>query len=210
MSDALADWIAPARTALVIVDMQLDFASPDGVLGKLGVDLSTVPDALAAAERLAQAARAANVPVIFAGLQTSADTDSPVWTEWARRRGQASGDALCREGQPGAAFVGAQPQAGERVIAKQRYSAFFETDLNATLKALGVDTLVIAGLTTECCVDCTTRDAFHLDYQVFIAADACAAYEADLHDGALKALALNCAIVVGTDEVVAAWVLGRL
>jgi nicotinamidase-related amidase len=203
--DGLADWIAAARTALLIVDMQVDFALPDGVLGKVGVDLSTVPTALAAAERLAQAARAANVPVIFAGLQTSAATDSPAWSEWMRRRGQAGGEALCREGTPGAAFAGPRPQAGECVIAKQRYSAFFDTDLDAALKALGVDTLVVAGLTTECCVDCTTRDAFHLDYQVFIASDACTAYEADLHEGALKALALNCAIVVDTEAVLAAW-----
>jgi ureidoacrylate peracid hydrolase len=201
----LASWIAPARTALLIVDMQVDFAAAEGVLGKAGVDLSTVPAAQAAAERLARAARAASAPVIFAGLQTSAETDSAAWAEWMRRRGQAGGEALCRQGQPGAAFHGPQPQAGERVISKSRYSAFFGTDLDAALKALGVDTLVIAGLTTECCVDCTTRDAFHLDYHVFIASDACAAYETDLHDGALKALALNCAIVVDTEAVLAAW-----
>ena len=57
------------------------------------------------------------------------------------------------------------------------------------------DTLVIAGLTTECCVDSTARDAFERDYHVFIASDAVAAYEADLHDGALKALELNCAML---------------
>jgi len=68
-----------------------------------------------------------------------------------------------------------------------------------------VDTLVVCGLTTECCVDCTVRDAFQLDYQVFIPADACAAYEPDLHAGALKALALNCAIVVEAHDVIAAW-----
>jgi len=88
---------------------------------------------------------------------------------------------------------------------KTRYSAFFDTDLHATLMAMKVDTLVVCGLTTECCVDCTVRDAFQLDYQVFIAADACAAYEPDLHQGALKALALNCAIVVETNDVVGAW-----
>ncbi len=205
MSDSLKDWIAPTRTALLIVDMQVDFASPDGALGKAGVDLSAVPAALAAAERLAQAARAAGTLVIFAGLQTREDTDSAAWSEWMHRRGQAGGEALCREGQPGAAFHGPQPKGGERVIAKSRYSAFFGTDLDAVLKEVGVDTLVLCGLTTECCIDCTTRDAFHLDYHVFIASDACAAYEADLHDGALKALALNCAIVVGTDKIVAAW-----
>jgi len=60
------------------------------VLGRAGVDLSAVPAALAAAERLAQAARTAGTPVIFAGLQTSADTYSAAWSEWMRRRGQAA------------------------------------------------------------------------------------------------------------------------
>ncbi len=91
------------------------------------------------------------------------------------------------------------------MIAKTRYSAFFGTDLDAALKALGVDTLVLCGLTTECCIDCTASDAFHLDYQVFVASDACTAYEADLHGAALKALALNCAILVSSAEIVEAW-----
>jgi ureidoacrylate peracid hydrolase len=113
--------------------------------------------------------------------------------------------ALCRIGTPGAAFVGPQPAAGELVIAKMRYSGFFRTDLDAELRARGLDTLVACGLTTECCVDCTVRDAFHLDYHVFVARDASAAYDSDLHEGALKSLELNCAILVDTAQVVAAW-----
>jgi nicotinamidase-related amidase len=201
----VAEWLAPRRTALLIVDMQVDFASPDGALGQAGVDLSTVPDALAAAESLAEGARAADLPVIFVGLQTSEKTDSPAWAERQWRLGADLGAGLCRRGEPGADFVGPLPEPGERVIGKTRYSAFFDTDLHATLMAMQVDTLVVCGLTTECCIDCTVRDAFQLDYQVFIAADACAAYEPDLHVGALKALALNCAIVVDSADVIGAW-----
>ena len=67
------------------------------------------------------------------------------------------------------------------------------------------DTLVIAGLTTECCIDSTARDAFERDYHVFIAADAVAAYEPDLHEAALKALELNCAILAASADIAAAW-----
>jgi nicotinamidase-related amidase len=201
----IAEWLAPRRTALLIVDMQVDFASPEGALGQAGVDLSTVPAALAAAERLAEGARAAGIPVIFVALQTSEKTDSPAWAERAWRMGEDRADGLCRHGEPGADFMGPLPEPGERVIAKTRYSAFFDTDLHATLMAMKVDTVVVCGLTTECCVDCTVRDAFQLDYQVFVAADACAAYEPDLHAGALKALALNCAIVVETADIIGAW-----
>ena len=203
--DGLADWIAPGRTALLIIDMQVDFASPGGALGQAGVDLSAVPAALAAAQRLASAARGADVPVIFIGLQTSADGESAVWKEWMRRRGGNGGEGLCRAGEPGAAFVGATPKPGERVIRKTRYSSFFGTTLDAALRDAAVDTLVVCGLTTECCVDCTVRDAFQLDYHVFLAADACAAYEPDLHTGALRALKLNCAILTTADQVAAAW-----
>ena len=205
--DRLAGWISPGRTALLVIDMQIDFASRHGALGQAGIDLSTVPAALTAAERLAATARKSGAPVVFVGLQTSAGADSPAWAERMRRRGgdpDAEG-ALCREGSDGAAFVGPTPEPGDIVVAKRRYSGFFRTDLDARLKRLGVDTLVVCGLTTECCVDCTVRDAFHLDYHVFIAGDACAAYDPALHEGALQSLDLNCAIVTRTDDIVTAW-----
>jgi ureidoacrylate peracid hydrolase len=205
--DGLAAWIAADRTALVIIDMQVDFASPEGAVGAWGVDMSSVPPALAAAKRLANAAREAGAPVVFVGLMTSATEDSPAWSERMRRRGRDPGEdsGLCRTGTPGAEFVGPTPRPGEPVVGKLRYSGFYRTDLDDVLKRLGVDTLVVCGLTTECCVDCTVRDAFHLDYHVFIARDACAAYESDLHEGALKSLELNCAILATTDEITAAW-----
>jgi ureidoacrylate peracid hydrolase len=207
----LADWIAPARTALVFVDFQVDFAAPGGRLAEWGADLSTVPAALAAAERLARAARKAGVLVALVGMQTTPQSDSPAWAERMRRRG---GDpvidlALCRRGDPGAAFVGPQPQPGDLVVDKTRFSGFRGTSLDAELRLRGIDTLVICGMTTECCVDCTVRDAYHLDYQVFLVGDACAAYEPDLHDGALKSLDLSCAILVTADQAAKAWAAAR-
>ena len=203
----LEHWIAPDRTAVVIVDMQVDFASPEGLSGQWGLDLSTMPAALAAAERLVRAARGADVPVVFVGLFTTPETDSDVWDERMRRRGAdpEAGPALCRAGAPGSAFVGPQPQAGELICRKTRYSPFWDTDIDAQLKALEVDTLVIAGLTTECCVADTAKDAFNHDFHVFIAADACAAYEPDLHAAALKMLDLNTAILTDTASVAAVW-----
>jgi nicotinamidase-related amidase len=207
VADGLAAWIAPGRTAVLIIDMQVDFASPDGAVGRWGVDLSTVPAALVAAERLANAARAADVPVIFIGLMTAKETDSAAWSERMRRRGgDPDGESgLCRIGEPGSDFYGPKPVRGELVVAKTRYSGFQETRLDAILKGLKVDTIVACGLTTECCVGSTAWDAFQRDYHVFIPEDACAAYEPDLHAGALKILALNCAILVRSDDIVAAW-----
>lgn len=207
VQDGLSTWIAPARTALVIVDMQVDFAAPDGVIGRFGVDLSAASMALEQAQRLATAARAAGAPVVFVGLETTSDTDPPTMLERMRRRG---GDpeierVICRRGTRGAAFHGPAPEPGELVIHKPRYSAFVGTDLDARLRARGVDTLVVCGLTTECCVDSTVRDAFHRDYHVFVASDACAAYEPDLHEGALKSLGLSFGLLADTALIEAAW-----
>jgi len=205
-TDDLASWVAPGRTAVLIIDMQVDFASPDGALGGF-IDMSVVEPALAAAETLAADARAAGVPVVFIGLSTTPETDSAAWNERLRRRG---GDpdvdaALCRAGEVGSTFYGPKPLPGEAVVLKTRYSGFVGTDLDARLTALGVDTLVVAGLTTECCVGGTVQDAFHHDYHVFVAADACAAYEADVHEASLKVIALNSAILTDTAAIARAW-----
>lgn len=205
--DGLAAWIAPQRTAVVVIDMQVDFASPEGLLGQYGVDMSVVEPALAAAERLVASARAADVPVVFVGLFTTQETDSPAWNERMRRRGgnPETDAALCRLGEVGSDFVGPRPVPGEVVVPKTRYSGFVGTNLHDRLTSLGVDTLVMAGLTTECCVDSTARDAFNLDYHVFIAADACAAYEADIHAASLKVMELNSAILTDTVQIADAW-----
>ncbi|PZR33327.1 cysteine hydrolase family protein [Caulobacter segnis] len=206
VADDLKAWIAPSRTAVLVIDMQVDFASPEGALGAY-IDMAVVQPALAAAEALVEAARAASVPVIFVGLFTTPQTDSSAWRERMRRRGgdPENESALCREGDVGSDFYGPQPLPGERVVKKTRYSGFGGTDLHAHLKALGVDTLVVAGVTTECCVDSTVRDAFALDYHVFVAADACAAYEEDIHLASLKVMELNSAILTDTAQVAAAW-----
>ena len=105
---------------------------------------------------------------------------------------------MCEEGTRGAAFIGPQPLAGDEIISKTRYSAFTGTGLAALLRGHGIDTLVLAGLTTECCIDTSARDAFENDFHVVIATDAVAAYEPALHRAALKALEINLAILADT------------
>jgi ureidoacrylate peracid hydrolase len=203
----LPEWIAPARTALLVVDMQVDFATADGAAGLDGQDLSAVQPALANAARLAETARAADVGVVFVRLETRVEDDSPAWIERSRRRGQAPEKALalCRAGTRGAEFAVAPDSPSDVVITKRRYSAFVGTSLDAILKQGRIDTLVVCGLTTECCVDSTVRDAYHRDYHVFLAGDACASYDSTLHNAALQSLDLHFTIVVRTEDVVAGW-----
>jgi ureidoacrylate peracid hydrolase len=168
------------------------------------MDMTHVQAAVKQAAELAMAARAAGVPVVFVRLITRESDETPFLQEWKARRG-SNGAPLCREGTPGAEFVGPQPRARELVFSKKRYNAFSGTGLDATLRGLGVDTLVVAGLTTECCIDSSVRDAFERDYHVFVVSDATACYQPELHEAALKALKLNCAKLATAAQIRAAW-----
>lgn len=181
-----AQGIAPSRTALLVIDIQVDFASPDGAMAKSGADMTSIGPASAQAQRLVAAARRAGVLCVFTHVVAPDGT-------------------IGRAGTSGVDFVDPLPRADELVIAKPRYSVFPRTGLDEALKARGIDTLVLCGLTTECCVQSSAWDAFERDFQVVIATDAVAAYEPDLHRGALKALGRSGAILAATADLLAAW-----
>jgi len=199
-----ADWIAPTRTALLVIDCQVDFGASDGEMARRGADMTAPLAALEKAQALVEAARSAGVAVVFVRLITNPAAESYVIRESRARQGE-DGPDLCVEGTHGADFVGPQPLPGELVISKNRYSAFARTGLADQLHAGGIDTLVLAGLTTECCVASSAWDGFEHDFHIFIAEDACAAYEPDLHSHALKALALSGATVASVQEFAENW-----
>jgi len=198
------DWIAPNRTALIVIDMQADFGAPDGEMARRGVDMTAPQAALAQAVALAEAARAAGVPIVFVRLLTRPGAQNAIAREAKQRQGDDAPD-LCAEGTHGADFIGPLPQAGEYIVTKTHFSAFARTGLAEQLHAQGVDTLVLAGLTTECCVQSSAWDAFERDFHVFIAGDACAAYEDGLHHHALKALEASGATVATVADFAALW-----
>ena len=87
------------------------------------------------------------------------------------------------------------------IIDKNRYSAFFGTDLDERLKDLGIKDLLICGVMTNCCCETTARDAFIRDYRVFFLSDATATVNVELHLASLKNLAYGFAHIVDTREV---------
>ena len=203
---ALGPMIVPARTALLVIDAQVDFIAPHGMMGLAGADLSGVAPALERIQRLIAAARSARATVGFARVMTRPETDSDALKLLMARKGlPPESVAICREATGGADYYGVAPNSGELEVAKTLFSSFVGTGLEECLRKRGVDTLVIAGFTTECCVDCTVRDAFHRNFNVFVVADGCAAYSPGLHDGALNALGANCALLVESNAVLAAW-----
>lgn len=202
--DLPSGWIAAGRTALILIDCQVDFGAPDGEMAKRGADVKPAQAAVKQAGALAAAARGAGVGIVFVRLLTHPGGENRITSEAKARHGKDEPD-LCVEGTHGADFIGPQPQAGDAIVSKTHFSAFARTGLADQLHAQGVDTLVLAGLTTECCVASSAWDAFERDFHIFIASDACAAYEASLHDGALRALEMSGATLAGTAAFAAAW-----
>jgi nicotinamidase-related amidase len=202
----LPPMIAPARTALVVIDVQVDFVSADGAAGHWGIDFDALEPPLQKVEALIAAARAKGVTLAFARVVTLPETDSAALKALHARKGRPpQAIAICRAGTIGADYHRVKPEPGDIEIQKPLYSSFVGTDFEAQLRARGIDTLVIVGFTTDCCVDCTARDAFHRNFDVFVVTDACAAYEEALHIGGLNGLSKNCAILTDTDSVLAAW-----
>ena len=92
---------------------------------------------------------------------------------------------------------GLEPRDGEPVIQKPRYDAFLRTTLEDDLRARGVDTVVVGGVITNCCVDTTARSAFMRGFGVLVLEDCVGTFgqERDLHDASLRNLSLLFAVV---------------
>jgi nicotinamidase-related amidase len=136
---------------------------------------------------------------------TRRETDSRALRNFMARRGREGSEAICRADDIGSDYYRIFPAAGDIEIQKVLYDSFHGTDFHEQLRARGIDTLVVCGLSTDCCVDSTARAAFHRDYDVFVVSDACAAYEPGLHESSLSAMEKNCVLLTTTAAVEAAW-----
>jgi nicotinamidase-related amidase len=115
---------------------------------------------------------------------------------------------VCLKDTPGADFVaGMEPLPGEPVVVKHRYGAFRDTGLDVLLRANNIRTLVVGGVTTNCCVESAVREAAMRDFYVVVAADCVAVKDriADLHRASLESQSLYFALVRPLAELRAAW-----
>lgn len=189
----LQELVDPAQTALLLVDMQRDFIEPDGVFGALGIDLSMYAEMRPRLAVLLAAARRARVLVVHIQNTTlpGRRSDSPAQLRFnLRMHQQARRDApplrYTVEGTPGQEFVAElAPQPGELVVRKHRSSAFWGTDLELLLRSNGVRAVVVAGCTTEGCVESTARDAMFCDLYVVLAEDCVGSDDPAQHDASL-------------------------
>lgn len=196
----LAELVAPATTALLIIDVQNDFCHPDGSAGAAGLDVRATLEMIPRLQRLIDAARAAGTRVVFVQTIHEDATDSEAWL--GRHE---PGRLTCRKDTWGAEFTNLAPLPHEPVVIKHRYSAFINTRLDSVLRTWKIETIVTAGVATNVCVESTARHGYMLDYHVVFAGDGSAAYRADAHDGALDNIRRHFGRVASCDEIIAAW-----
>jgi nicotinamidase-related amidase len=182
--------IDAARTALLVIDFQNEYFS-----GRL-----PIPDGLPAlrqAQRLVDFADQRGIAVFH--IQHVTPAGAPVF-------------AL------DSATVGfhaeLQPAPHHAVLQKSQVSSFVDTDLDARLKAAGIDSVIVSGLMTHACVAGAARDAAPRGYEVIVAADACASRDLDgedgelvphrqLHRAALASIADTFGAVLSTEQILA-------
>jgi ureidoacrylate peracid hydrolase len=193
------------RVALMVIDMQNGFCHPEGSFATLGFDVSMLSGAIPGCHRLLTAAHACGIPVIYTRyVYQPGYVDGGLLTDELLPAIKQSGHLAC--GSWDAEIVDElTPQDGDVVIDKSRYSAFYGTRLEPTLTARGISSLVVAGVTTNMCVETTVRDASQRDYRTFVVSDATGELDPDRHRHALNTMGFGFGWVVTLDNVTAAW-----
>lgn len=109
---------------------------------------------------------------------------------------------LIHYGTPAWQLVGElSPLETDVIIEKNRYSAFWGTDLDSHFRSRKIEEIIITGVMTNCCCETTARDAFVRDYRIFFVRDATATVNDELHTASLKNLAYGFAHIVSTHEL---------
>ena len=149
--------------------MQNDFASPGGMFDRAGIDTRDAAAAIRATQRLLEAARLAGITIVYLRMEYEPDLSDAGRDGTPNRLKHAplgldGRDVLIRDTWGTAIVDELAPEPGDVVVSKQRYSGFFETELDRELRRRAITHLVVAGLTTSVCVESTVRDGMFRDY----------------------------------------------
>lgn len=184
------------RNAFLIIDMQRDFLDEDS---PLLVDAGL--EALPHIERALAATRETGIPVIHVFRHYRADGSDVELTRY--RTWKSNGGSLV-PGTPGAQIPESiEPIEGEYLIVKQRWSAFFQTELDLLLRRLGVKQVILTGVQTPNCIRGTAWDANSLDYETIVLTDGTNAANSEVHQANLFDMKNIGIKLMSTDEYIA-------
>lgn len=211
--------LEPRQTALLIVDMQYLDAHPDYGLGKWLRE--HYPDVASYfLGRLAETVLPNNIKLLdffrrnrLRVIHLTVGPELPDGSDFlSLRRGREEEIGHATGGRTVVFSKGTfehsilrelEPQAGELVINKVSRGAFNSTGLDAVLRNLGIECLVVMGVATNSCVETTARDAADRGYKTVLVEDACATFDQALHEATLRSFATLFGRVSTTQEVIA-------
>lgn len=190
---ARVPWIPDARRAALLVhDMQRYF------IAAFSPDSSPIAPVTSNIARLLHHCRKAGIPVFYTaqrGNQHPADRglQADFWGPGMRAIAEHQ-DIIAQ----------LQPEAGDIVLQKHRYSAFQRSDFLSQLQERGRDQLLVCGVYAQIGCLLTVAEAFQHDIQPFMVTDAVAAYSREHHDAAIKYVAGCCGVCMTTDDLLSA------
>lgn len=183
-------------SALIVVDMQIDFLYPQGEQAIWGGQ-AIIPQV----KQLINHYRQNNLPIIFTRqCYKNAGSDGGATGRWW---GLTKDSTFLKDGLPNAEIISdLQPIKEEHVISKHRYSAFYSTNLEQLLKENGVTDLVIAGVASNCCCAATAHDGFFRDFNIFFTADGTGGSDEQAHEATLLDIARYYGTILTSNDVI--------
>ncbi|WP_220348842.1 cysteine hydrolase [Alkalilimnicola ehrlichii] len=179
--------IDPKKTAVVLIEYQNDFTSEGGVLHEAVKDVMEQTGMLAKTREVVSRARHAGITVMHAPISFAPGYNEITDHPYGILKGVVDGNAFVK-GQWGSEIVDQlKPEEGDIVVeGKRGLDTFASTNLDFMLRSKGIQTVVLGGFLTNCCVESTMRSAYENGYEVITLTDCAAATSIEQHDNAIQ------------------------
>jgi gluconolactonase len=190
-----------AHAALLIQDLQNDVVSDGGAFASdESLQHARDQDVVAKAAALAETCRNAGVPVVHVWFRVDEGAralkqNAPIFA------GIKGGNAFVRGGWGAEPAPGLEPRDGDHVVEKMRMSGWQDTQLEAILSGLGVDTIIVTGAWTNMSVEHTARTGADKGYNVIVVEDCCSSMNADWHNVAVTYALQNVATLTSSQAI---------